>query len=94
MKLFYGWVIVAVGIVVGCVGMGGLMSFGVFLQPMAASLGWSRAGISTGSALAFLSMGIGGFIWGRLYDRCGGPGWRAAAGPWPHRDRLPRGSAS
>jgi MFS family permease len=71
MKLFYGWVIVAVGIVVGCIGMGGLMSFGVFLQPMADSLGWSRAGISTGSTLAFLSMGVGGFFWGRLFDRCG-----------------------
>jgi MFS family permease len=71
MKLFYGWVIVAVGIVVGCVGMGGLMSFGVFLQPMADSLGWSRAGISTGSTLAFLSMGVGGFLWGRMYDRYG-----------------------
>ena len=71
MKLFYGWVIVAVGIVVGCIGMGGLMSFGVFLQPMADSLGWSRAGISTGSTLAFLSMGVGGFFWGRLFDRYG-----------------------
>ncbi len=71
MKLFYGWVIVAVGVVVGCIGMGGLMSFGVFLQPMADSLGWSRAGISTGSTLAFLSMGVGGFFWGRLYDRYG-----------------------
>ena len=71
MKLFYGWVIVAVGIVVGCIGMGGLMSFGVFLQPMANSLGWSRAGISTGSTLAFLSMGVGGFFWGRLFDRYG-----------------------
>ena len=71
MRLFYGWVIVAIGIVVGCVGMGGLMSFGVFLQPMADSLGWSRAGISTGSTLAFLSMGAGGFLWGRLYDRYG-----------------------
>jgi MFS family permease len=71
MRLFYGWVIVAVGIVVGCVGMGGLMSFGVFLQPMADSLGWSRAGISTGSTLAFLSMGVGGFFWGRLFDRYG-----------------------
>jgi MFS family permease len=71
MKLFYGWVIVAVGVVVGCIGMGGLMSFGVFLQPMADSLGWSRAGISTGSTLAFLSMGVGGFFWGRLFDRYG-----------------------
>jgi MFS family permease len=71
MKLFYGWVIVAVGVVVGCVSMGGLMSFGVFLLPMADSLGWSRAEISTGSTLAFLSMGVGGFLWGRLYDRYG-----------------------
>jgi MFS family permease len=71
MKLYYGWVIVAVGIVVGCVGMGSLMSFGVFLLPMVDSLGWSRAGISTGSTLAFLSMGVGGFLWGRLYDRYG-----------------------
>jgi MFS family permease len=70
-KLFYGWVIVAVGIVVGCVGMGGMMSFGVFLQPMADSLGWSRAGISTASTLAFLWMGVGGFLWGSLFDRFG-----------------------
>jgi len=60
-----------VGVVVGCVGMGGLMSFGVFLLPMADALGWSRAGISTGSTIAFLSMGVGGFLWGRLYDRYG-----------------------
>jgi hypothetical protein len=54
MRSFYGWVIVAVGIVVGCIGMGGVMSLGVFLQPMADSLGWSHAGISTASTLAFL----------------------------------------
>ena len=71
MKLAYGWVIVAVGIVVGCIGMGGMMSFGVFLQPMAESLGWSRAGISTASTLAFLWMGVGGFLWGWLFDRYG-----------------------
>jgi MFS family permease len=71
MKLSYGWVIVAVGIVVGCIGMGGVMSLGVFLQPMANSLGWSRAGISTASTLAFLWMGVGGFLWGWLFDRYG-----------------------
>ena len=47
------------------------MSFGVFLQPMANSLGWSRAGISTASTLAFLWMGVGGFLWGWLFDRYG-----------------------
>jgi MFS family permease len=64
-------VIVAIGIIVGCIGMGSVMSLGVFLQPMADSLGWSYAGISTASTLAFVWMGIGGFVWGWLYDRYG-----------------------
>ena len=38
---------------------------------MADSLGWSHAGISTASTLAFLWMGVGGFLWGWLYDRYG-----------------------
>ena len=71
MRLFYGWVIVAVGIVVGCISMGGVMSLGVFLQPMADSLGWSYTGIAMASTLAFLWMGVGGFLWGWLYDRYG-----------------------
>jgi MFS family permease len=70
-KLFYGWVIVAVGAIIGCIGMGGLMAFGVFLEPMADTLGWSRAGISSGSTLAFLWMSVGGFLWGWLSDRHG-----------------------
>jgi hypothetical protein len=62
MRLFYGWVIVAVGVVVGCISMGGVMSLGVFLQPMADSLGGSHTGIATASTLAFLWMGVGGFL--------------------------------
>ncbi len=47
------------------------MAFGVFLEPMADTLGWSRAGISSASTLAFLWMSVGGFLWGWLSDRHG-----------------------
>jgi MFS family permease len=71
MKIFYGWVIVAVGIVVTCVGFGSMMSLTVFLQPMAQAMGWSRTGIATASLLNFLSMAVGAFAWGALSDRFG-----------------------
>jgi MFS family permease len=70
-KLFYGWVIVGVGIVVGCIGQGSVVSLGVFLQPMSESMGWSRTGISTAALLNFLAMGVGSFLWGSLSDRFG-----------------------
>ena len=71
MRLFYGWVIVGVGIVVTCIGLGTMMSLGVFLQPMTQALGWSRTGISTAATLNFLAMGFGSFAWGTLSDRFG-----------------------
>ena len=33
MKLFYGWVIVGAGMAITCIGMGSMMSLGVYLQP-------------------------------------------------------------
>lgn len=71
MKLFYGWVIVAVGIVVTCVGFGAMMSLTVFLQPMSVEMGWSRTGIATAALLNFLAMSVGAFAWGALSDRFG-----------------------
>ena len=71
MRLYYGWVIVGAGIVVTCIGMGTMMSLGVFLQPMAQDMGWSRAGISIAAVLNFLVMGFGSFLWGSLSDRFG-----------------------
>jgi len=70
-KIFYGWIIVAVGIVVTCVGMGTMMSLGVFLQPISQAMGWSRTGISTAALLNFLAMGFGAIFWGALSDRFG-----------------------
>jgi MFS family permease len=71
MKIFYGWVIVGVGIVVTCIGLGAMFTLGVFLQPISEAMGWSRAGISTVALLNFLCMGAGSFFWGALSDRLG-----------------------
>jgi MFS family permease len=71
MRIFYGWVIVAAGIVMTCVGIGAMLSLGVFLQPMSEAMGWSRSGISLAALLNFLCMGIGSFVWGALSDRFG-----------------------
>ena len=71
MKLFYGWIIVGAGIVITCLGMGTMMSLGIFLQPMSAATGWSRTSISTAALLNFLCMGPASFFWGALSDRIG-----------------------
>jgi MFS family permease len=67
----YGWVIVAVGALMGCIGMGSMFSLAVFLDPIAAGTGWSRAGISASMTVAFLAMGAGAFGWGWVCDRHG-----------------------
>jgi MFS family permease len=71
MKLHYGWVVVAAGALMGCVAIGTTFSLAVFLQPMTDATGWSRTGISTAMTIVFLTMGVGGFIWGALTDRFG-----------------------
>jgi MFS family permease len=67
----YGWLMVAVGAFMGCVAVGAMMSLAVFLQPITAATGWSRAGVSSAATLSFLFMGAGGFGWGALNDRYG-----------------------
>ena len=71
MKHSYRWVIVAAGALMTCVGIGAMFSLTVYLQPMAAATGWSRAGISSAMTLDFLAMGIAGFGWGAMSDRFG-----------------------
>ena len=71
MERHYGWTIVAVGALMGCIGMGSLFSLAVFLDPIATRTGWSRAGISASMTVAFLAMGAGSFGWGWVSDRYG-----------------------
>src|SRR5882724_1841331 len=67
----YNWSIVAAGALMTCVAIGVVFSLAIFLTPMSAATGWSRAGISSAMTLAFLSMGFAGFGWGALSDRYG-----------------------
>ena len=67
----YGWVVVAVGALMGCMAVGAMFSLAVFLTPMTRDTGWSRAAISTAMTLNFLTMGAAGFAWGALSDRFG-----------------------
>src|SRR5215469_10755211 len=71
MKQSYGWVIVACGALMTCVGIGAMFSLAVYLQPMSVDTGWSRAGISSAMTLDFLTMGVAGFGWGAASDRYG-----------------------
>lgn len=71
MRVQYGWVMVAVGALMGCVAVGAMMSLAVFLQPITEATGWSRAGVSGAMTLSFLVMGAAGFGWGALNDRYG-----------------------
>jgi len=67
----YGWVVVAAGALMTCVGFGAMLSLAVFLQPISEAMGWSHAGVSAAATLDFLFMGLAAFIWGALSDRFG-----------------------
>jgi MFS family permease len=71
MESRYGWVLVALGGLMGCVAAGAMFSLAVFLEPMSVDTGWGRAGISSAMSLNFIAMGLGSFAWGMASDRWG-----------------------
>jgi len=71
MEPAYRWVIVGMGALMTCVGIGAMFSLAVYLEPMSAATGWSRTGISSAMTLDFLVMGVAGFAWGAASDRFG-----------------------
>jgi MFS family permease len=71
MKLSYRWVIVAIGALMTCVGIGAMFSLAVYLEPMSVDTGWSRTGISSAMTLDFLVLGAASFAWGAASDRYG-----------------------
>ena len=79
-RLFYGWIVVGASALIICIGMGALFSLGVFLKPMAESMGWSRGAISSVALLNWIAMGLGSFFWGAVSDRIGTRGVALAGG--------------
>jgi len=71
MKLHYGWVLVATGLVMTCVAMGAMFSLPVLKPVISASMGWSDAGVSSAMTIGFPIMGLAGFGWGALSDKFG-----------------------
>jgi len=68
---FYGYNIVTAGFGIQAIGIGILISFGVFFKPLLVDFEWSRATLSGAQSLAMLVSGILGILIGRLSDRFG-----------------------
>src|SRR5262245_23695037 len=67
-RIHYAWVVLGVLIVI-LVAAGGLRStFGVFIKPIEAELGWSRTSLSIAAALSLLVYGALAPLTGRLAD--------------------------
>ena len=71
-KPFYGYAVTAAGFMVWFIGWGTYTpSFSVFLKPLLAEYGWSRADASLAYSLSFLVLGVLGVVMGYLTDRLG-----------------------
>jgi len=71
-RFFYGHVITAAGFFIWLIGWGSFTpSFSVFLKPLIAEFGWSRADASLAYSLSFLSQAGFAVIMGWLTDRLG-----------------------
>lgn len=67
--LYYGWVVVGAAVLVLAGFLGTLLSFGVFLKPLQAQFGWSRAATSGAMSLCIGVQGGVGILMGRFTDK-------------------------
>ncbi len=69
--LFYGWVVVVVGLVTLGVAFGVWYSFSVFFLAIVKEFGWSRAAASSIYSIFIISQALTGLLAGLLQDRFG-----------------------
>jgi len=67
--LDYGWLVVGASVLLLAGFLGTLLSFGVFLKPLQAQFGWSRAATSGAMSLCIAVQGLVGIVMGRFTDR-------------------------
>ncbi len=70
-RFSYGSVIAASCFSLQAVGIGTYIAFGVFINPLIAEFGWTRATLSGAASLAYFLSGLLGVLIGRLNDRVG-----------------------
>ena len=70
-RIFYGYIIVAVALLIQLIAMGAFHTYGVFFKELQLEFGWSRATLSGAHSLLFLLGGFLSIAAGRLSDRFG-----------------------
>jgi len=68
---YYGFNIIAAGLMTSWLIIGTQNTFGVFLKPLSFELGWTRAATTGAFSVCFLVFGLTSIIAGRLTDRFG-----------------------
>jgi MFS family permease len=69
--VFYGWIVVAITFCVGLVGSGVRSAPAVFITPLEAEFGWTRADLGTIIGINLLLFGLAAPIGGMLVERIG-----------------------
>ena len=70
-RLYYGWIVVAIGFFTMMLTMGIFFSSGVLFAAIIADHGWSRASASLPFSVALITYAGTAWLAGRLFDRYG-----------------------
>jgi MFS family permease len=70
-RVFYGYIVIAAGILASIFLVGISTSFSIFFKPLSGDFGWSRATTAVASSILHTAMGISALVMGRLTDKYG-----------------------
>lgn len=70
-RIYYGYIVVILSVLIGASAWGAQRSFGVFLNPLIKEFEWSRAAASLTATIQMFVSGVVAILAGRLSDRFG-----------------------